>query len=101
VDPTNVRLRWAVVVSRRTYSVPGSNSLWHLDGHHSLVNWDFVIHGAIDGFSRLIVYLRCSTNNKSNPVKNLFLSATEKYHWPSKVRTDLGGENMELGRGQN
>ena len=38
VDPTNVRLRWAVVTSRRTYSVPGPNSLWHLDGHHSLVN---------------------------------------------------------------
>ena len=29
VDPTNVRLRWAVVTSRRTYSVPGPNSLWH------------------------------------------------------------------------
>ena len=95
-DPSNVRLRWAVVVSRRTYSVPGPNSLWHLDGHHSLVNWGFVIHGAIDGFSRLIVYLRCSTNNKSNTVKNLFLSVTEQYQWQSRVRTDLGGENVEV-----
>ena len=71
VDPTNVRLRWAVVTSRRTYSVPGPNSLWHLDGHHSLVNWGFVIHGAIDGFSRLVVFLHCSANNKSSTVRNL------------------------------
>ena len=96
VDPSNVRLRWAVVVSRRTYSVPGPNSLWHLDGHHSLINWGFVIHGAIDGFSRLIVFLQCSTNNKSSTVKNLFLSAIEQYQWPSRVRTDLGGENVEV-----
>jgi hypothetical protein len=96
VNPTNVRLRWAVVTSRRTYSVPGPNSLWHLDGHHSLVNWGFVIHGAIDGFSRLIVFLHCSTNNKSITVRNLFLSVTEQYQWPSRVRTDLGGENVQV-----
>ena len=74
VDPTNFRLRWAVVTSRRTYSVPGPNSLWHLDGHHSLVNWGLVIRGAIDGFSRLVVFLHCSTNNKTSTVRNLFLS---------------------------
>ena len=34
VDP---RIRWAVVISRRAYSVAGPNSLWHIDGHHSLV----------------------------------------------------------------
>ena len=39
VDPQNVRIRWAITVSRRAYSVAGPNSLWHLDGHHSLVNW--------------------------------------------------------------
>ena len=29
VDPMNYRLKWATVVSRRAYSVPGPNSLWH------------------------------------------------------------------------
>ena len=96
VDPSNVRIRWAAVICRRSYSVPGPNSLWHLDGHHSLVNWGFVIHGGIDGFSRLIVFLKCSTNNKSDTVRDLFLSATEQYHWPSRVRTDLGGENVRV-----
>ena len=38
------------------------------------MNWRFVIRGAIDGFCRLVVFLRCSTNNNSSAVKNLFLS---------------------------
>ena len=49
VDPQNSRLIWATVVSRRSYSVAGPNSLWHIDGHHSLITWGFVIHGCIDG----------------------------------------------------
>ena len=61
-DPGSVRLRWAVVVCRRLYPVASPNSLRHIDGHHSLVNWGFIIHGSIDGFSRSIVYLHCSTN---------------------------------------
>jgi len=96
VDPANVRLRWASVVYRRAYSVPGPNSLWHLDGHHSLVNWGFVVHGAIDGFSRCILFLQCSTNNKCDTVRQLFLSATNNFGWPSRVRTDCGGENVRV-----
>ena len=68
IDPSNFRVRWAVTITRRVYSVPGPNSLWHIDGHHSLVEWGFVIHGAIDGYSRLITYLQCSTNNRSETV---------------------------------
>ena len=79
VDPQNVRIRWAITVSRRAYSVAGPNSLWHLDGHHSLVNWGFVIHGTIDGFSRLVTFLHCSTNNRSDTVGDLFLNATQVY----------------------
>ena len=30
VDPVNTALRWSSFVIRRPYSVPGSNSLWHL-----------------------------------------------------------------------
>ena len=94
VDPTNSHIRWAVTVSRRAYAVAAPNSLWHIDGHHSLVNWGFVIHGGIDGYSRMIVFLKCSTNNRSETVSEYFIAATEEYHWPSRVRTDLGGENV-------
>eukprot|EP00112_Aurelia_sp_Birch-Aquarium-sp1_P023268 Seg6868.1 transcript_id=Seg6868.1/GoldUCD/mRNA.D3Y31 product="hypothetical protein" protein_id=Seg6868.1/GoldUCD/D3Y31 len=60
------------------------------------VTWGFVIHGAIDGFSRCIVYLECSTNNRSDTVTELFSGATRNFGWPSRVRTDKGGENVGI-----
>lgn len=51
-------------------------------------------HGGIDGFSRLIVYLQCSPNNRSTTVLDLFLLATQKHMLPSRVRSDEGGENI-------
>lgn len=93
-DPLRRLVRWHQVVSRRTYSVKGSNSLWHIDGHHSLIRWRFVVHGAVDGFSRMITYLSCSNNNRSTTVYKLFLGAVEKLGVPSRVRSDKGGENI-------
>ena len=49
------------VIKRRKYRVKGTNSLWHIDGNHKLIRWNFVIHGGIDGYSRKIVFLKCST----------------------------------------
>jgi hypothetical protein len=28
--------------------------MWHLDGHHKLIRWGIVIHGFVDGYSRLV-----------------------------------------------
>ena len=64
------------------------------DSHHKLIRWKFVTHGGIDGYSRLIVFLKCSTNNRSLTLYNLFLEAVHNYHLPSRVRTDQGGENV-------
>ena len=38
-------------IFRRSYSVPGPNHLWHVDGNHKMIRWQLVIHGGIDGFS--------------------------------------------------
>ena len=75
VDPAGVAYRWARSVHRRAYRVPCPNALWHIDGYHALVRWKLIIHGGINGFSRLIVYLGCSPNNCSSTVFNLFINA--------------------------
>ena len=61
-----------------------------------LFRWRFVTHGGIDGFSRAIVYLKCSTNNKAGTVLQLFNEAVLEWGLPSRVRSDHGVENMQV-----
>ena len=55
-----------------------------------------MIHGGIDGFSRCIVFLKCSTNNKLATVTAHFLEAVEQFGLPSRVRSDFGTENVDV-----
>ena len=94
--PPNAALRWGVLVSRHSYHVPRSNSLWHQDGHHSLIRWKIVIHRCIDRFSRQIISLRSNSNNFAEAVLELFLAAVQRNGnlWPSRIRFDKGVENV-------
>ena len=78
----------APCIERRSYSVPGPNYLWHADGNHKLIKYRLVVHGAIDGFSRLITYLRCSDNNRASTVLDCFLDGVSEYGMPARIRTD-------------
>jgi len=64
-----------------------------MDGHHKLIRWHFVTHGCIDRYSWIIMFLKCSTNNRASTVYQLFREAIENYGLPSRVRSDQGGEN--------
>ena len=57
-----------------------------------------MVHGCIDGFSRVIVYLACNTDNKSATVLHLFKEGVEKWGLPSRVRGDMGVENRDVAR---
>ena len=90
--PSKFTVRWSKALHGRVYSVPFYNSLWHIDGHHKLIRWKFVIHGGIDGFSRTIVFLQASDNNDTSTVTQAFVDACYRHGWPSRVRGDYGGE---------
>jgi hypothetical protein len=66
-----------------------------------------VIHGFIDGFSRFVLGLRASGNNRAETVLQLFEDITTVYGYPVRARGDHGTENllvafrMEVVRGLN
>ena len=96
VDNRGVESRFRRALHRRQYSVCMPNSLWHIDGYHKLIRWRIVVHGGIDGYSRLPVYLHASTDNKADTVLNCFQSAVQLHGLPSRVRCDKGGENVKV-----
>ncbi len=66
------------------------------DGQHKLVRWRIVVHAAIDRYSRTVLFIKCSDNNRASTVYGLFLEAVEQYGLPSRIRVDQGGENVQV-----
>ena len=94
-DPEGVEHRLRHRLRRRVYRCKGPNFLWHIDGYDKLKPFGFCVHGAIDGFSRRILWLEvASSNNDPKIVAQYYLdyvrqsSATERI-----IRGDRGTEN--------
>ena len=96
VDPLGVAARKSRAIHRRVYCVSRPLALWHFDGNHKLVRWRFVVHGCVDGFSRIPVYLDCHTDNTAATVFQSFVNAVQQWGLPSRVRCDKGGENIDV-----
>lgn len=95
MDPVGTELRKKHRLKRRVYRNPGPNFAWHLDGYDKLKPWGFPIHGAIDGFSRKILWLKVTrSNNSPDNIGHMYLQAINEFGGcPVKLITDLGTEN--------
>ena len=98
VDHANTVNRRSKVVQRRVYTVSCPNALWHIDTHHKLIRWRLITIAAVDGFSRTIIYIMCADNNKASTVLQCFVSGVSKFGLPERVRSDHGGENIDVWR---
>ena len=72
--------------------------MWPYQVHNAIHRWRFVIHGGIDGYSRVPVFLKCSSNNRAETVQMYFEEAVQIYGVPIRVRTDKGEENFQIAR---
>ncbi|CAB3996278.1 uncharacterized protein LOC110252499 [Paramuricea clavata] len=103
---------WTLGVSRPTiytfmkeHNIPyegrfTGHSEEHLRHAVTAIKQDFPNSGehGIDGFSRLVTFGKFSTNNRAATVLQVFRGAVERYGHPVKIRTDHGGENVEIWR---
>ena len=54
VDGVQKVLRKNSVIKRRKYVSSRPNAVWHMDGHHKLGPWGFIVHALIDGCDSIV-----------------------------------------------
>ncbi|CAC5367778.1 unnamed protein product [Mytilus coruscus] len=98
LDRSSVVRRLNRRLTRRRYCNKGPNFCIHIDGYDKLKPYGISIHGAIDGFSRKILWLSASHSNK-----NPRFVAFDYVHYlktikgvPRMVRADAGTENVDI-----
>ena len=95
LNPEGVNRRSRQKLRRRQYFSRGPNYIWHLDGYDKLKPFGFCIHGAIDGFSRRILWLQVgTTNNNPRVIASYFHECISQLGGvPLICRSDAGTEN--------
>ena len=102
LDPEGVELRKSHCLRRRNYYSQGPNWVWHVDGYDKLKPYGFSIHGAIDGYSRKLIWLNLTRSNK-NPknICDFYVDAcVEISGVPKTIVADRGTENVYLAASQ-
>ena len=96
INPEGTESRRRHRLRRRVYSNPDLNYAWHIDGHAKLKPFGFSVHGAIDGYSRKVLWLKVlRSNNSPSVIGGICLDCVKEMEGcPIKLVTDLGAENV-------
>ena len=86
--------RREVVIPRQSYSEASPHRLLHIDGHQSIISSGYIEDWRF--LSLLIVFLKCSANNRSDTMTDSFFPLQKGYDCPSRVRSNRGGENSSV-----
>ncbi len=95
LDPDGVaQRRYDLQRTRGEYIVPGPNFIWSIDGYCKLDMFGFEIYGAIDAYSRYIVwiYVGVSSHTSISCLRQFLDSAKETGKIPRVIRSDRGVE---------
>ena len=75
---------------------PSGIYMWHVHGYDKVKPFGFPIHGAIDGFSRKILWLNiCPPNNDPHIISYFYVNCISNLKYvPRTIRGDRGSENV-------
>ena len=95
IDPEGVALRaeaFGVHRRRKEFSVKGPNRVLSIDGHDKLSRFGFEIYGAIDAYSRYIVWCYVGISNRTavSVNKQYLRLLRTTLHMPKLIRSDKG-----------
>ena len=96
IDGHGVALRTLNRLIRRQYFNRGPNYMIHVDGYDKLKPYGIAIHGAVDGFSRKVLWLEAGpSNNNPRYIVRFYMDFVKEYRFvPKIVRSDAGTENV-------
>ncbi len=98
MDPDGVAARSRHRLQRREYRMEGPNHVWHIDGYDKLKPFGFCIHGAIDGYSRHVMWLEVGPSN-NNPciIARYYIDCVQQMGGTARIiRADCGTENVHV-----
>ncbi|XP_035688598.1 uncharacterized protein LOC118424168 [Branchiostoma floridae] len=109
VGGLRIEARFPIPIRRQPYRAVCPGWIWHIDSYHKLnghprrisrhaVRWGISIQGGVDGYSRTCTFLSAAGYNTADLMKRAFLLGVREYGFPSRIRTDRGSENVEIGR---
>ena len=98
LDQEGVEKRKSRKLRRRIYRTLGPNYVWHIDEFDKLKPYGFSIHGCIDGYSRIIIWLEVSAYNKCpDLIAYYYVKASKNLNGILKIiKTDNGTEHSVI-----